>query len=524
MKERVIPIPPNPPFEVAHNVEPTMTIGDWIRKWGLISPQKTAIIFEDREWSYRALNERANRLGSLLADLEVQKGDRVAVLLYNCPQYIEIYTALAKVGAIAVPLNFRLAKSELTSILDDSGSETLLFGEDFGGRVEAIRHDIPVRRNRYVCVGGKTPSWSINYEKTLNEYPPGEPKVKGGITLGDPQMIMYTSGTTGVPKGALLSHRKTFFNALNANIYYGLTPGDIMLVTRSLFNSGGLLVECFPVLYKGGTVILQKRFNPEAVLEAIGKYRVTIFEAAATMYRMMLEECDISQYDLTSLKVCYTGGERIPISLLREYQERNITICQIFGLTETSTVTWLSKEDGVRKMGSVGRPVLHGEMRIVKEEGEDIRPGEVGEIIVGGPIIMGGYWNNPRLTEETIRDGWLHTGDLATIDDEGFVYIKDRKKDMFISGGLNVYPAEIEKVYLDHPKVSDVAVIGVPDPKWGEAGKAFLVLREGQAMIQQEAIDFCREKIANYKIPKFVQFVDELPKTAAGKIRKYLLK
>ncbi len=501
-----------------------MTIGDWIRKWGLISPQKTAIIFEDVEWNYRALNERANRLANFLIDLGVQRGDRVATLLYNCPQYIEIYTALAKVGAIIIPLNFRLAKSELTSIISDSGSETLLFGEDFEERVGAIGPDIPVKGKNYICVGENIPPWSIHYEKTLSDYPADEPNVKGEVTLEDPQMIMYTSGTTGASKGALLSHRKTFFNVLNANIYYGLTPGDIFLVTRSLFNSGGLLVECFPMLYKGGTVILQRHFNPKAVLEAIEKYRVTILEAAATMYRMILEECDISQYDLTSLRVCYTGGERIPISLLNEYQQRDITICQIFGLTETSTVTWLGKEDAVRKMGSVGRSVLHGEMRIVNKKEEDIRPGEVGEISVRGPIIMDGYWNNLRLTEKTIRNGWLYTGDLATIDDEGFVYIKDRKKDMFISGGMNVYPAEIEKIYLEHPTVTDVAVIGSPNPKWGEVGKAFIVLKEGQAMTQQEAIDFCRDKIAKYKIPKFVHFVDKLPKTAGGKIRKYLLK
>jgi fatty-acyl-CoA synthase len=501
-----------------------MTIGDWIGKWGLISPQKTAIIFEGVEWSYWALNERATRLGNLLMDLGIQKGDRVAVLLYNCPQYIETYTALAKIGAIIVPLNFRLVKSELASILNDSGTETLLFGEDFEEKVRGIRPDIPVKGQNYICLGEKTPSWSIDYEKALIDYPTNEPEVKGGVNPEDPQMIMYTSGTTGVSKGALLSHGKTFFNVLNANIYYGLIPQDIFLVTRALFNSGGSLVECFPVLYKGGTVILQRRFNAKAVLETIEKYRVTILEAAATMYRMILEECDISQYDLTSLKVCYTGGERIPHSLLREYQKRNVTIGQIFGLTETSTVTWLGKEEAVRKMGSVGRPVLHGEMRIVDENGRDIRAGAVGEIVVRGPIIMDGYWNRPELTQETIRNGWLYTGDLATVDEEGFVYIKDRKKDMFISGGMNVYPADIEKIYLEHPKVNDVALVGVPDQKWGEVGKAFIVMKEGQTMTQEEAIDFCREKIAKYKIPKSIQFVQELPKTAGGKIRKYLLK
>lgn len=501
-----------------------MTIGDWIRKWGLISPQKTAIMFEGVAWNYRALNERANRLGNLLMDLGIQKGDRVAVLLYNCPPYIETYTALAKVGAIIVPLNFRLARSELVSILTDSRSETLIFGVDFEENVKAARPDVPVKRKNYICVGGKTPSWSIDYEKSLTDYPSKEPKTKGEVNPKDSQMIIYTSGTTGVSKGVLLSHRKTFFNALNANVYYGLTSEDVMLVTRALFNSGGSLVECFPMLYKGGTVILHRRFNAKAVLEAIQKHRVTILEAAATMYRMMLDECDISHYDLTSLKICYTGGERIPLSLLKEYQKRNITIGQIFGLTETSTVTWLSKEDAVRKMGSVGRPVLHGEMKIVGENGMDIRVGEVGEIIVRGPIIMDGYWSKPGLTQETIRNGWLYTGDLATIDEEGFVYITDRKKDMFISGGMNVYPAEIEKIYLEHPKVSDVAVVGVSDQKWGEVGKAFIVLKEGQAMTEGEAIDFCREKIAKYKIPKSIQFVQKLPKTAGGKIRKYLLK
>jgi fatty-acyl-CoA synthase len=297
-----------------------------------------------------------------------------------------------------------------------------------------------------------------------------------------------------------------------------------MLISRTLFHSGGLLVEAVPMLYKGGTIILKRRFRPEEILEVIQEHRVTVLEAPATLYKFILEECDLQKYDLRSLKCCFTGGERVPPSLLKEYQKRGITISQLYGQTETSTITWLPVSDAVRKLGSVGIPVFHGDIRIVNKAGADVKPGEVGEIIVSGCITMSGYWGRPDLTEEQIKDGWLHTGDLATIDEEGFIYVVDREKDMFISGGENVYPAEIEKVYLENQKILNVAVVGVPDKKWGEVGVAFIVLKDGENMSEEEALQFCKGKLARYKIPKFVRFVKSLAMTAAQKIMRNRLR
>lgn len=503
---------------------PEMNIAQWIKKWASLQPRKPAIIFESSIVTYHELNSRVNRVFHLLCEMGIRKGDRVAVLLSNSNVYIEIYFALAKVGAILVPLNFRLTGTELVYILRDSGSETLVFGEDFREVVTSIRPNIPVKEKNYICLGETVPSWAMDYEKAIGNQSDQEPKIGSSIGGEDPHLIMYTSGTTGVPKGAVLSHRKTFFNVLNADIFYGLTPLDVFLITRPLFHSGGLLVESSPMFYKGGTIILKKRFKPVEILEAIERYKVTVIEPPATVLRFILEQCDLKKYDLSSVKCCFTGGERVPPSLLREYEKHGIIVSQIFGQTETSTVTWLPTGDASRKLGSVGIPVFHGEVKIVNEEGQDVKPGEVGEIVVSGPTLMSGYWGRPEATEETIRDGWLHTGDLAKVDEEGFFYIADRKKDVIISGGENIYPAEVEKMLLENPKIADVAVVGIPDERWGEAGMAFIVLQEGEKMTEEEALTFCEERLAKYKIPKSVTFVKELPQTAAQKIMRYKLR
>lgn len=501
-----------------------MNVGDWIRKWSLLQPQKKALIFEDQPFTYLEVNQRINRLCHLLLGMGVTKGDRISVLLHNCHQYLEIFFALSKIGAVFVPLNWRLAGPEIKFIIQDSGSRMLIFEAEFEEVVDSIRPELGLSNGDYVTVGHPNPDWAIDYEKAILEKPVHEPTVRIPVGHEDPHILMYTSGTTGIPKGAVLSHRKTFFNVLNADLYYHLTSRDVMIVIRPLFHSGGLLVEASPLIYKGGTLILRKRLRPYEILETIQKYRVTLVEMGGTLFQFILRDCDLSQYDLSSVRYYLTGGERIPIAMLKEFHEKGITISQIFGQTETSTITWLPPEDSIRKMGSVGLPLFHGEVRIVNKKGEDVIPGEVGEIIVKGPAVMSGYWNRPDQTAETIRDGWLYTGDLAKMDEEGYMYIVDRQKDMYISGGENVYPAEIEKIFYTHPKVFDVGIIGVPDGKWGEAGKAFIVLKPGETMVQKEALEFLRGKVAKYKIPKYIEFVEELPKTASGKIQKFLLK
>jgi fatty-acyl-CoA synthase len=501
-----------------------INIGDWIRKWSFLQPHKRALIFEDHPFTYQEINQRTNQLCHFLLELGIRKGDRVSVLLYNCHQYIEIFFALSKIGAILVPLNWRLAAPELKFIIVDSGSRIIIFDPTFEEVISSVRPHLNLSNGDYISVGTPCPDWTKDYEKGLLECSVQEPPLQISVGDEDPHIFMYTSGTTGTPKGAILSHRKTFFNALNADIFYNLTSTDIMIVSRPMFHSGGLLVEAAPVLYKGGTLILKKRFRSHEILEAIQKYRVTLLEMAATVYQFMLQECDLTQYDLSSIRCYFTGGERVPKVMLKEYYRKGITISQIFGQTEASTITFLSPDDAILKIGSVGLPVFHGEVRIVDKTGKDASPGEVGEIIIKGPTLMSGYWNRPDLTAETIRDGWLFTGDLARMDEEGYIYIVDREKDMYVSGGENVYPAEIEKVLHTHPKIFDAGIVGVPDEKWGEVGKAFIVLKPGETMGNGEVFEFLKGKVAKYKIPKYAEYIEELPKTASGKIQKFVLK
>lgn len=500
-----------------------MNVGNWVTKWAFLMPDKAALIFEGEVFTYKRLNERINQTAHKLKGMGIGKGNRVGVLMYNTHELVEIFFALGKIGAILVPLNTRFVSTEIEYIIRDSRLDVLIFGQPFVGVLEPLIGILPIKEGHYMCLG-EAPAWAKKYEDEMAQQPVSEPIVDEPIGGEDAVIIMYTSGTTGTPKGAILSHRKTFFNSLNANIYYGLTPSDIMLAPRPMFHSGGLLVELCPTIYKGGTVIMKGRFSPEDILTTIEKYKVTVLEVAATVLRFILEDCDISKYDLRSLRVCYTGGERVPSALLEDYAKRGIIISQIYGQTETSTLTWLSMEDAVRKRGSIGKPVFHGDVRIVGNDGHQVGPGEIGEIVVSGCITMNGYWEKPELTEDTIVDGWLHTGDLATIDDEGFMYIVDRKKDMFITGGENVYPAEIEKVLLENRKVLNVGVCGIPDEKWGEVGMASIILKDGESMKEAEAIAICDGKLARYKIPKVIRFVDELPMTAAHKIMRKKLR
>ena len=341
----------------------------------------------------------------------------------------------------------------------------------------------------------------------------------------DPQMIMYTSGTTGIPKGALMSHGKTLFNTLNAQIYYDLTSKDVMLVVMPLFHSGGLNICALPILYQGGTAVIESSFNPKETLALIEKHRITTGLVVPTMLNFFLKKGGIDNFDLSSLRLLMVAGEPLPVALIKECEKRGFCIRQLFGQTETSIqLCQMPNERDGKKIGSVGRSVFHADIRLVDEKGKDARPNEVGELIIKGPTLMLGYWNNPEETRKTIRDGWLYTGDLAKMDDEGYVYIVDRARDVIISGGENIYPAELERVYAGNPKILEAAVIGVPDEKWGEVGKALIALKDGESMTEEEAIDFLKGKLAKYKLPKLVEFTEEFPKTASGKIKKAELK
>ena len=507
--------------------ETLVNVGDWIRQWSAIKPHAIAIVSNDVPCTYRELDRRINKLSHALLGLGVRKGDRVAVLLHNCQQFMEIFFSLSKLGAIMVPLNWRLAVPEMEFILRDSASKVMIFEGEFAGNVDVLRRQVGLESCIHCSPHGAedpAPPWAYAYESLLAPMSDHVPEPAEAAGDADPHIIMYTSGTTGVPKGAVLSHRKTFFNVLNSDMFFDLSTKDRMIITRPMFHSGGLIVESAPVLYKGGTIIVKRRFRPTEILETAQKYRVTILELPATVYQFILNECSIEQYDLSSVRCCFTGGERVPVHLLTSLAEKGLVVSQIYGLTEASTLFWLPTEEAREKMGSVGHPIFHGRVRIVDEQGNPVKPGESGEIVVKGPIVMSGYWQRQDLTDEAIRDGWLYTGDIARMDEGGFVYIMDRKKDMYISGGENVYPAEIEKLLLSHPVVADAAVVGVADEKWGEVGKAVVVLKKGGQATADEILAFLKDKLARYKMPKYIEFAEALPKTASEKIRKYLLK
>lgn len=495
-----------------------MNVSDWIKKWSLVLPDKVAIIDNHVPITYGELNNRINSLSNYFVENGLCKGDRVAALLHNSSQFMEIFFAVSKIGAIIVPLNFRLTAREIKYIINDCSAETLFFDESFIHTIEEIKASLPVKKGRFFCVGQEAPVWSRIYQEVLDAGPCHEPAVIDEIGMETPHIIMYTSGTTGSPKGAILSHGKTFFNILNASIYYHVTPQDKIIVSRPMFHSGGLLVDTLPFLYNGACAIIKERFSPKELLDAIQKYSVTVVETSATMYRFILEQCNLEEYDLSSVKCFFTGGERVPLALLRSYKDKGIIISQVFGQTETSITTWLPIEYAQEKIGSVGIPVFHGEVRIVDKSGNDVNRGQTGEIVVSGPILMSGYWGKPELTRETIENGWLHTGDLGRQDEDGFYYILDREKNMFISGGENVYPAEIESVLIENPNIATALVFGVPDQKWGEAGKACIVPKKGRKLTPQEVTDWCIGRLAKYKIPEYIEFVDAIPENAAGKI------
>jgi fatty-acyl-CoA synthase len=351
------------------------------------------------------------------------------------------------------------------------------------------------------------------------------------VTPEDAMILMYTSGTTGVPKGALLPHRKTLFNCLNAQLFFELTRRDRVLVAVPLFHSLGLKILSIPALYAGAGVVLQSAFEPGEAWRAVARERVELLGGVPSMFRALGETFDRERPDVSSLRFLFTAGAAIPVEQIHAYERRGLVLKQGFGQTETSILCCLDAQDAVRKAGSVGRPVLHVELRIVGSETlalpptswRDCAPGETGEIVVRGPITMLGYWNDPEATAQTLRGDWLRTGDLASRDDEGFVTLVGRARHMYISGGENVYPAEVERVYAEHPDVSEIAVVGEPDPKWGEVGCAYVVPARG-AKLEPEALrEWGSERLARFKLPKRFVEVRELPRTETGKVQKHRL-
>jgi len=509
---------------------PHHNAGGWLARRAATTGERTALIEPGRQFTYSALDTRAARFAGLLRARGIRRGDRVALLLGNRSAFLEAVFGTARVGAIALPLNIRLAAPEIHQLLSDAEPSLLLHEGDLDRLArEACRGLDPAPARLSVAKGG--PDRRDPYEEALAEAEPDyavEP-----VTTEDPMILMYTSGTTGIPKGALLPHRKSLFNSLNAQLFFDLRGDDVVLVMVPLFHSFGLQILSMPALYAGATIVLHRTFEPAQVWETVRQHRITFFGAVPTMFRALHEtlEAHPGAWDLSSLRFAFTAGSAIPVELIHAFQARGLVLKQGFGQTETSILCCLDAGDVIRKAGSVGRPVFHAEVRVVDTElldhepeaWRDVPPGKSGEIVVRGPITMIGYWRKPEATAETLRGEWLRTGDLATVDEEGFVTLVGRARDMYISGGENVYPAQIEQVYSAHPALREIAVTAIPDPRWGETGCAFVVPEAGVRIDPEALRSWGRERLASFKVPTRFEILDELPKTVTGKIQKHRL-
>lgn len=506
-----------------------MSIVEGLRKSAVETPDKTACICGETRLSFQQVSERVNRLSGSLSNLGVGRGDRVAILSLNCHQFFELYYAVPQLGAIVVPINFRLQPQEIKYIIDHSGSRIAFIDPALAHLIEAVRPSL-AGVEHFILMGNETRDGYLSYETLVSgecEFSP--PHVDDDELLG----LFYTSGTTGEPKGVMLTHRNILSNIEHSEGVYKYLPTDIYLHAAPMFHlADGAAV--FTHTAKGATQAFIPRFDAKLVLETVARERVSLLLLVPTMINFVLQQPDIGSYDLSSLRHITYGASPIAPDLLRRAMKAfGCSFGQGYGLTEASPLlTVLTQEDHIitdekseRRLASCGRPVEGVDVRVVREDGSDARPGDVGEIIARGPNIMVGYWNRPEDTEDVLRDGWLHTGDLATVDEDGYIYLVDRKKDMIVTGGENVYSTEVEAVLYAHPSVKEAAVIPVPDPDWGEAVHACVALRDRKAASAEELVEFCRQHLANYKVPRSIEFIEgELPKGGTGKILKKQLR
>ena len=470
-----------------------------------------------RRFSYAELNGRCNRVGNALRQLGVSQGDRVALLMMNGVEFVESFFAAAKVGAVNVPLNWRLVPDELEFILTDSGSTVLLYGAEFSENVEILRQRGKTNIKDWIQVGGEPASGSQDYEAWTEAASEQEPEASASGE--DLVFLMYTSGTTGLPKGVMHSHDTVFWMTQTMTNTADIRFQDRYLNSLPLFHVGALspVIGC---LFRGASLIIMKAFDPTLTWELIRDEKITTTLMVPAMLQFMLAVRDPEAHDYSSLRWAMSGAAPVPVTLIHNYLDLGIEIQQVYGLTETCGPACLSLAgDGREKAGSAGRAFYYSEIRVVREDGTDTAPGEGGEVWVKGPHIMVGYWKRPEDTAEAIVDGWLHTGDVGIMDEDGCVTIVDRVKDMLISGGENVYPAEIENVLLGHEKVADAAVIGIPSEKWGESPLAVIVAGDA-SLAADELIEFCQGKLAPFKAVKAVEFVGEIPRNPSGKILK----
>ncbi|MBN8618590.1 MAG: long-chain fatty acid--CoA ligase [Anaerolineae bacterium] len=501
-----------------------MYVGDYLGRRALYTPDLLAVVdagkTPHRTFTYSELNNRANRLANWLRDgAGIQRGDRVAILAYNGVEYLDAFFACGKLGAILVALNWRLHWRELLQLVQKTGPRVMIYSDEFKDTIAQIMPESGIEH--LLHIEGKGLPHSRYFEKTLSDSVL-RPVTTEAVREEDIACLIFTGGTTGLPKGAQISHRMIAWNTLNT-IIHDLQHGDVTVNTFPLFHTGGLLVYTTPLLILGGTVVLTRKFDAEQVLSLLEEYSATVYAGVPTMYQMMTTSAAWETADLSNLRFCTSGGAPLPVYLVEKFlAEKGVQFKQGFGMTEFGPgVFALAQDDAIRKAGSIGRPNFYVDAQIVDEQNQPLPPGSVGELVLRGPSMCSGYFNDVEASQAVVdADGWFHTGDLATMDDQSYFTIVDRKKDMFISGGENIYPTEIEHVLYKHAAVEMCAVVGVPDPKWGEIGKAFVVLKSGMDVSKDELFGHMQHFLAGYKVPRTIEFRTSLPISAAGKILK----
>ncbi len=497
---------------------------DWLKRWARYAPKSIALCdgHSNENITYESFYKQACAFASVLKNkYKVGPGDRVALLAQNELSSIVLFFALQRLGAILVPVNFRLTARELDYIFSDSKPKLLVHSEEFLPLTQQLNDENLKIPTSYLS-NLKNLSLALESKQVATDFV-GQ--------FEDPVLILYTSGTTGFPKGALLNHRGIFWNSISTSLRLNVQQTDSAVIFLPLFHTGGWNVLTTPFLHRGAKVILLKKFDADLILKLSSSEKCTLLFGVPTTMDMMARSPEFAKADLSSLRYAIVGGEPMPVELIQTWHKKHVTIRQGYGLTEFGpNVFSLNEEDSIRKIGSIGFANFYIDTKVVDENGQACAANQVGELCLRGPAMMMGYWNKPEATNETIRDGWLHTGDLVRIDDEGYCYVVGRKKEMYISGAENVYPAEIEQVLYHFEGIQEAAVIGVPDPQWGEVGKAFVAVNKSALKMQStegflaSLKDYCLQNLAKYKVPKYFEIIDELPKSGSGKILKRALK
>jgi len=501
-------------------------IGDWAKRRALLTPNREAIFdnIEKKLYTYKDLNIRANKLAHLLLNEGVSKGDRVAMFTTNRIECVDLFLATGKLGAILVPFNIRLSIQELEYLIKKTSPSIFFYEAKLKESVSKLKENAVIKRNIILGTESILNDPSIeDLTKSVSDLEVERPV----LNLEDPHLILFTGGTTGLPKGAVLSHRLIFWNSINTILSWSLRADDIQPLMFPLFHTGGWNVLLVPFYHLGAKTILMGDFDPLETIRIINEEKCSIVIGVPTMFHMMANSPIFDKSAFDSVRIFISGGAPCPVAIMEKYWAKDKLFKMGYGLTEVGPNNFYLPEDNIKeKPTSVGLPVLHCDMKIISTKtNEVVNQGEVGELLLKGPHIFSGYWDEPEDTKKTIEpDGWVHTGDLAMQDEEGFYYIVGRRKEMYISGGENVYPVEIEELLFKHPAIDLAAVIGVPDDKWGEVGKAFLTLKPGKTLEVEEIRNYLIERLARYKIPKYFEIRDSLPTSATGKILKRELK